>query len=72
MPKGKTPGLRKSGNFIRFTGLAFQMIGTILFFLWLGVKLDQWAGMKFPVFKLVMILAGVGGSMYYAIKEVSK
>ena len=51
--------------------MGLQMGVTIFLFAYAGVKLDKWLALKFPIFTLVLALAGVAGSMYYVIKELS-
>ena len=66
-PKGKNPG-----NFIRFTTLAFQMIGAIGFFSWLGYYLDHKYNSKTPRWTIGLSLFGVFISLYVVIREVLK
>lgn len=66
------PSSKRSGNFIRFTSLAFQMIGTIGFFSWLGYFLDQKADSKNPWWTICLSLFGVFVSIYLVIREVIK
>ena len=66
-PKGKSPG-----NFIRFTALAFQLIGAIGFFSWLGYYLDQKYVSKTPWWTIGLSLFGVFISLYVVIREVLK
>ena len=66
------PSSKRSGNFIRFTSLAFQMIGTIGFFSWLGYYLDQKYNSKTPWWTICLSLFGVFISIYLVIREVIK
>lgn len=66
------PSSKRSGNLIRFTSLAFQMIGTIGFFSWLGYFLDQKADSKNPWWTICLSLFGVFISIYLVIREVIK
>lgn len=59
-------------RYIRFSAIGLQMAMTILLLSWAGVKLDQYLGLKIPVFTLVLSLASVAGSLYYFIKQVTK
>lgn len=63
---------KKTGNFIRFTTIAFQMIGAIGFFSWLGYFLDQKADSKNPWWTICLSLFGVVISIYLVIREVIK
>ncbi|MEO8146521.1 MAG: AtpZ/AtpI family protein [Bacteroidia bacterium] len=58
--------------YIKFSAMGLQMGITIFAFAYGGVKLDEWLKLKFPIFTLVLSLAGVAGSLYYVIKELSK
>jgi F0F1-type ATP synthase assembly protein I len=61
-----------TGDFTRYTGLAFQMIGIILITVWGGIKLDKLTGWKTPVFTIVLSLLGVFAAIYTAIKDFIK
>jgi ATP synthase protein I len=63
---------KKPGNYIRFTSLAFQMIGAIGFFSWLGYYLDQKYASKTPWWTIGLSLFGVFISLYVVIREVLK
>jgi len=47
------------------------MAATIFLFAYAGVKLDEWLTLKFPTFTLVLTLLGLGGSLYYMIRELT-
>ncbi len=51
--------------------MGLQMGITIFVFAWAGVKLDEWLQLKFPIFTLVLSLAGVAGSLIYVIKSLT-
>ncbi|MES2387796.1 MAG: AtpZ/AtpI family protein [Bacteroidota bacterium] len=59
-------------SYIRFSGLAFQMLATIGLACWGGIKLDAMLGWKTPIATVILSLAGVGISMYVVIKDLSK
>ncbi|MBM3184762.1 MAG: AtpZ/AtpI family protein [Bacteroidetes bacterium] len=63
---------KKAGNFIRYTTIAFQMIGAIGFFSWLGSYLDQKYASKTPWWTIGLSLFGVFISLYVVIREVLK
>ncbi len=48
---------RRSNSYARYSGLAFQMLGTIVVFTYGGYKLDEWQQNKIPVWTLVFRLA---------------
>jgi ATP synthase protein I len=55
-------------SYIRYSSLAFQMGGTIAFFSWIGMKLDEWQGTQQPYYTVASSLLGVFLSMYLVIK----
>jgi F0F1-type ATP synthase assembly protein I len=59
-------------DFAKYSGIAFQMIGIILFTVWGGVKLDTLTGWKTPVFTIVLSLLGVFAAIYTVIKDFLK
>lgn len=59
-------GLR---DIARYSGLAVQM-GVIIFIAtWGGIKLDELAEFKNPVFTIILSLLGVFAAIYVAIKD---
>ena len=60
------------GDFSRYSGIAFQMIGIILITVWGGVKLDKLTGWHTPVFTIVLSLLGVFAAIYTAVKDFIK
>lgn len=62
--------LKQTGSFFRYSSLALQMILTILLFVAVGYYLDKWLQLGFPWFTLFLTLAGVGGSLYSAIRKL--
>ncbi|MCF0057333.1 AtpZ/AtpI family protein [Dyadobacter sp. CY356] len=64
---GKTPS-----NFIRYSGMAMQTLGTILVFTYAGYKLDAWQMNKMPVWTLVLSLTSIAASLYLLIRSMPK
>jgi ATP synthase protein I len=62
----------KGNDFVKYTGLAFQMLGIILVTFWGGRKLDSLTGWHTPVFTIVLSLLGVFAAIYTAIKDFLK
>ena len=56
-------------DFAKYTGIAFQMIATILVITDLGYLLDQWLLLAFPVGILLGVFLGVGSSLYLILKK---
>ena len=56
-------------DFIRYSGLAFEMMAIIGIGVWLGIKIDQWLELSFPAFTLGLMVLSVIGSIYHAIRK---
>ena len=64
---------RKSANvFMRYSGMAFQMIAVLLVAAYSGQWLDDRYNNTQPWFTLVLLLIGVTASMYLIIKTVTR
>jgi len=64
---------KKSANaFMRYSGMAFQMIVVLLLAAYGGQWLDKHYHTSKPWFTLVLLLVGVTASMYLIIKTVTK
>ena len=72
--KGKQAdsSVKKSSGFLRYSGMAMQMLGTILVFTYGGYKLDEWQQNKVPVWTLVLSLTSIAASLYLLIKGINK
>jgi Sec-independent protein secretion pathway component TatC len=56
-------------HFIQYSGLAFEMMVIMGAGVWLGVKLDQWLHLHFPVFTLCLMVLSVIGAVYHVIRK---
>lgn len=63
---------QRTNSYVRYSGLAFQMLGTILVFTYAGYKLDEWQQNKVPVWTLILSLFSIGGSLYMFIRGLPK
>lgn len=59
-------------SYVKYSSLAIQMVVLIVIFVWGGRKLDMLLSLKFPIFTLLLSLAGVFLSIYFAIKDFIK
>lgn len=59
-------------EYLRYSGLAFQMIVIILLGLWIGQKLDQWVQTSTPVFTVISVLTAIIGSLIVIIINASR
>jgi hypothetical protein len=68
LPKNKKP----VNDYIRYSGLGFQMLAIILLGVFGGYKLDKLIHIRFPVFTLVLSMLSVALAIYYGIKDFLK
>lgn len=74
MTAQKSPEQKKQpvNTYLKYSGLAFQLLATIGIFGWLGYKLDQYLSLKFPAFMLLFGFLGFGAMMiqlYRSLKQ---
>jgi F0F1-type ATP synthase assembly protein I len=59
-------------KFLKYSGLGIQLLVTIGLAAFLGLKLDQYLELKFPVFLLSFVLLSFGGTMYHLYRTLNK
>ncbi len=62
----------KTTSFVQFSGIAFQMLGTIGLGVWAGMKLDAWQQNHRPVWTIVLSLTAIGASLYLFIRQLTR
>ncbi|QIP12619.1 AtpZ/AtpI family protein [Spirosoma aureum] len=62
----------KTTSFVQFSGIAFQMLGTIGLGVWVGLKLDEWQDNKRPIWTIVLSLTAIGASLYLFIRQLTR
>ncbi|HEY0029716.1 MAG TPA: AtpZ/AtpI family protein [Bacteroidia bacterium] len=74
MNEQKKPNFPKKqlNNYAKYSAMGFQMAAIIGGGVFLGIKLDEWLKLKFPVFTLVLTLLSVFLAIYYFIKDILK
>lgn len=63
---------RRYNNYLKYSGLALQLLITIAVCGWLGYKADQYFDNKYPVLMLLLGFLGFGGSMYQVYRSINK
>ncbi|MEX0983127.1 MAG: AtpZ/AtpI family protein [Bacteroidales bacterium] len=63
---GERSGLN---DYIRYTGMGFQMLAVIGLFTWVGIKLDEKWSLEKPVFTAILAMIGVIIGIYSALKD---
>ena len=71
-PNQKKPNQQQIKSYVEYSGLAFQMIASILLGLWIGQKIDKWINTTIPVFTIAGILLAIVGSLVTLIKNLPK
>ena len=64
---------RNEGNrqLYRYAGMAMQFLVSIGLGVFMGLKIDQWTGMSFPLFVWLLPLLIISGMLYFFIKDTS-
>jgi len=67
--KNNNSGLEK---YVKYSGIAFQMMIIILLFVWAGKKIDEKYFEGENIFIVIFSLLGVGIAIYIALKDLIK
>lgn len=59
-------------NYLRYTGLGFQLLITIGVCGWLGYLADEYLGNKYPVIMLLLGFLGFAGSLYQIYRSINR
>jgi hypothetical protein len=62
----------KTTSFVQFSGIAFQMLGTIGLGVWAGMKLDDWQQNHRPIWTIILSLTAIGASLYLFIRQLTQ
>ncbi|KIO78028.1 hypothetical protein TH53_06270 [Pedobacter lusitanus] len=62
---------KKATNFIRYTGIGFQMLATIGVFAFAGYKIDGYRNSEKLIFTALLGLLGVIVSLYQIIRQLN-
>ncbi len=71
-PRAPKSARDKYVGYLRFTGLGLTMMGIILIFTFAGRWVDGMLGWRFPLFTVLLAVAGVVGAMLYLFKETGR
>ena len=67
--KNKKSPLR---SYAEYSGLGLELVAIVLVCVFIGVKLDEWVPLKFPLFTLFFVAMGLAGSIVVLIKRTKK
>lgn len=62
----------KTKSFAEYSGIAFQMLGTIGLGVYAGMKLDEWQQNKQPLWTIALSLIAIGASLYLFIRQLTR
>ncbi|MBC7570851.1 MAG: AtpZ/AtpI family protein [Spirosoma sp.] len=61
----------KTKSFAEYSGIAFQMLGTIGLGVFAGMKLDEYQQNKQPIWTIILSLTAIGASLYLFIRSLT-
>ena len=59
-------------SYAEYSGLGLELVAIVLVCVFIGVKLDEWVPLKFPIFTLFFVAVGLAGSIVVLIKRTKK
>ncbi|NJL14393.1 MAG: AtpZ/AtpI family protein [Microscillaceae bacterium] len=71
-PPNKNKAFEQSGQYARYSGIAFQMIALIGLGVWGGISLDGFLRLRFPWFTVIFSLLACIGAMLSLIRSLPK
>lgn len=61
----------KGYEYLKYSGLAFQMFFILFLGWWIGSKIDAYLDISKPVFALILLIVFLTGFFYKLIKDLS-
>ena len=71
-PDSRKPKQKPYNIYLKYSGLAFQLLAAIAVFGWIGHKIDQALDMQFPAFLLGLGFLAFAGMMYQLYRSINK
>jgi F0F1-type ATP synthase assembly protein I len=73
-PDPSTPHRKpnQSNSYLKYSGLAVQLLGSIFVCGWIGSRLDQWLEIKLPIFMIVLGLAGFAAVLFQVYRSINR
>jgi hypothetical protein len=66
------PKNKPTPNYIKYSGIAFQMLATIGVFAFVGYKIDEHQGIENFLYTALLGIVGVAASLYQVIRSLNK
>ena len=60
----------KVNNYVKYSSMVFQLGVVIALGVWGGRKIDEYLGLKFPAFTLILLFVAIFGGMYWTLKDL--
>ncbi len=73
-PEPSTPNKKPNpfNSYLRYSGLAIQMLATIGVLGWLGYQADRYWNHKYPLLMLLLGFIGFAGSLYQVYRSITR
>ena len=59
-------------SYAEYSALGMEMVAIVLICVFIGVKLDDWVPLKFPLFTLFFVAVGLAGSIVVLVQRTKK
>jgi F0F1-type ATP synthase assembly protein I len=69
-PVNKKPS--QSDGYLKYGGLAIQLLAILGVCGWVGHKLDRWLSLKYPIFMLILGFLGFGAILFQIYRTVNR
>lgn len=69
-PSSRKP--KQYNTYLKYSGLAVQLLGAIGIFGWLGHLLDSWLKLQFPAFMLLLGFLAFAGMIFQLYRSINK
>ena len=66
------PQNKPTPNYIKYSGIAFQMLATIGVFAFVGYKIDEHQKIENFLFTALLGIVGVAASLYQVVRSLNK
>ncbi len=70
--KPDTPSRSGVQTYLKYSGLAFQLLAAVGLAAWGGIKLDEYFDNRFPFITLLLVVLALVGSMFLLIRQLPK
>jgi F0F1-type ATP synthase assembly protein I len=71
-PSRPNKKLNQYNSYLKYSGLAIQLLAAIGVFGFIGYKIDQWVGIQFPAFMLTLGFLAFGAMMFQVYRSINK